>query len=150
MIKKIQEKTGQLLKSLGIVLIGIGIVIYSFVRNGSYYMSPIKTKTEATIVNVSMKEHISEDDTDAFKKYYYYVLIWQFEYDGSKHTFETTAKRQMQNAYKKGEKHFFRVYSKDKNEFKILEHPAYELYLPLVGCAVSVIGITDLIKKRKR
>lgn len=126
----------------------MGIVIYSFVRNGSYYMSPIKAKTEAAIVDVSMEEHVSDDNSEAFKKYYYYVLIWQFEYGGIKHTFETTAKRQIQNAYKNGEKRVFRVYSKDKNEFEILEHPAYELYLPLVGCAVSVMGITDIIKKK--
>lgn len=149
MKKEISEKTKQFLKSIAIILIGIGIVVYSFARNGGYYMSPVKAKAEATIVDVNMKEHISDDNSDAFKKYYYYVLTWQFEYGGSNHTFETTAKRQMQNAYKEGQKQVFRVYSKNDDEFKVLFNPAYELYLPFVGAAVSVIGVVDFIKKKK-
>lgn len=142
------EDEREIIKSVIITIIGLFLIVYSSAPFFYYFTAPIKSTSQATLVDSKLNDAVGEEG-GLFGKKFVYTLKWEFMYDGTKYNCTTTDKSSASDLHPIGEKKMLFAYSHDGKNFKKVKLGVRTVGLPLIGLALIIFVIADLISYQR-
>ena len=141
------EDKREIMKSVIISLVGLFLIIYSAVPFYYFLSAPIKSTSEATLIDSKLNDAIG--DGGLLNRKFVYKLKWEFEYKGKKYVCSTTEPSSDSSKHSIGEKKMIFAYSRDGKNFRKVKLGIRTVGLPLLGLACIIFVIWDLFSYRR-